>query len=103
MHAFERYLAPGKVAETERKLKALAEVAKANNVSMATLATAWVIAYSDISCAIGGFTKRSYVDENMSALELLEKWTPELEKQISDILMNTPENYDFLKGTRRPH
>lgn len=88
---FDRYLAPDKIEDTNRKLKALNEIAKANNVSMAALATAWVLAYEDISCALAGFTKAAYIGENLSALALLEKWTPELEKEIEAILQNAPE------------
>jgi predicted aldo/keto reductase-like oxidoreductase len=69
---FDRYLAPDKIEDTDRKLKALNEIAKANNVSMAALATAWVLAYEDISCALAGFTKAAYIGENLSALALLE-------------------------------
>jgi aryl-alcohol dehydrogenase-like predicted oxidoreductase len=79
-HFFDRYLAPGKIEDTEKKLHALGEIAKANNISMAALATAWIIVYEDISCALAGFTKIEYVDDNLSALKLVEKWTPELEK-----------------------
>ena len=105
---FQRYLAPDKVEETNLKLKALNEIAKANNVSLAALATAWILAYEDISCALSGFTKVAYIDDNLSALALVEKWTPELEQAIEAVLQNAPEQDGNPKtwapfGTRRPH
>ena len=88
--------------------KALQEIATANKVSMAALATAWIIAYEDISCALSGFTKLAYVDDNLSALTLVEKWNVDLEKQIEAVLLNAPEQDGDPKTwapriTRRPH
>ena len=105
---FDRYLAADKIEETNRKLKALSEIAKANNVSLTALATAWILAYEDVSSALAGFTKLSYIDDNLSSLTLLEKWTVDLEKQIEDVLKSAPEQeMEFKTGspavTRRPH
>jgi aryl-alcohol dehydrogenase-like predicted oxidoreductase len=107
-HFFDRYLASDKVEETTKKLRALQEIATANKVSMAALATAWIIAYEDISCALSGFTKLAYVDDNLSALTLVEKWNVDLEKQIEAVLLNAPEQDGDPKTwapriTRRPH
>lgn len=85
-HFFERYLAPGKIDETNRKIAALADIAKENNTTMAALATAWILAYEDVSCALSGFTKKTYIDDNLSSLVLLERWNFELEKKIEDAL-----------------
>jgi len=55
------------------------------------LALAWAIASGDVSTCILGFTKLSQVEENLKALELYYKWTPELEKKVRDVLGNDPE------------
>jgi len=44
-----------------------------------------------VSTCILGFTKLSQVEENLKALELYQKWTPEIEKKVRDILENDPE------------
>ena len=49
------------------------------------------MAHPDASTAILGFSRVSQIDENMKAIDVLQKWTPELEKRINDALDNTPE------------
>ena len=56
--------------------------------SQSQLALAWALASRDVSTLILGFSKTSYVDENMKALELYKKWTPEIEQRINAILDN---------------
>ena len=55
------------------------------------LALAWALANKHVSTLILGFSKPSYVDENLKALELYRKWTPELEERLEGLLANTPE------------
>jgi hypothetical protein len=51
-----------------------------------------------VSTCILGFTKISQVEENLKAMELYYKWTPELEKKVRAILANDPEpTMDFRK------
>ena len=51
-----------------------------------------------MSSCILGFTKLAQVEENLKALELYYKWTPEIEKRVRDILANDPEpQMDFRK------
>jgi len=51
---------------------------------------AWALASKDVSTLILGFSKVTYVDENMKALELYKKWSPEIENKINSILNNQP-------------
>ena len=74
-----------------RKLKAIEAIAKDMGVTQAQLALGWSIATSDTSTAILGFSRVSQIDENLKAIEVLEKWSPELEKRCSEALNNTPE------------
>jgi len=66
------------------------------------------LANEDTSTAIVGFTKMSYIEDNLTALSLLEKWNVDLEKQIEAVLGNAPElAMEFRTWspgiTRRPH
>ena len=74
-----------------RQLKAIEAIAKDIGVTQAQLAIAWSIATNDTSTAILGFSRVSQIDENLKAIEVLEKWSPELEKRCSEALNNTPE------------
>jgi len=44
-----------------------------------------------VTTALLGFTKIEQVEENLKALELYKKWTPELDERINTILGNNPE------------
>jgi len=55
------------------------------------LALAWAISNNDVSSCLLGCSKVEQVDENIKALELYRKWTPEIEKRCEEILGNTPE------------
>ena len=92
-----------KKESTLKKLNALGDLAKENGYSQAQLALAWTIASGDVSTCILGFTKLTQVEENLKALELYKKWTPELEKKIRDILTNDPEaTFDCRKWSSMP-
>lgn len=72
------------------------------------MSLAWTLANEDTSTAIVGFTKISYIEDNLTALSLLEKWNVDLEKQIEAVLGNAPElPMEFRTWsagiTRRPH
>ena len=89
--------------KTIKKLIALAELAKELGYTQAQLALAWAIASTDVSTCILGFTRISQVEENLKALELYYKWTPEIEKKVRAILDNEPEvTMDFRKWGPMP-
>lgn len=44
----------------------------------------------DTSVAILVFSKMSQVDDYLKALDLLEIWTPEIEKRVTEHLNNAP-------------
>lgn len=74
--------------EQTRKLKPIAEKLGTNQ---ATLALAWVIKNPHVSSAITGASKVEQVTESVKALDLLEKLTPEIMKEIDDTLGNKPD------------
>lgn len=78
---------PGKVD----KVRQLSEVAAELDASMAQLALAWTASHPHVSTVITGASRTSQVVENMKAIELLDKLTPEVMDRIEAILDNKPE------------
>ena len=57
----------------------------------------------DTSTTILGFSRVEQIDENLKSIDLIDKWTPELEKKIRDILTNDPEaTFDCRKWSSMP-
>jgi voltage-dependent potassium channel beta subunit len=77
---------PSKVDKV-RQLTALAEDLGG---TMAQLALAWAAAHPHVSTVITGASRTSQVVENMKAVELLPKMTPDVIARIDQILGNKP-------------
>eukprot|EP00347_Sterkiella_histriomuscorum_P008994 403342935 len=77
--------------KTVQLLKGLETIAQELGYTQAQLAIAWALASKDVSTLILGFSKVSYVDENLKALELYRKWTPEIEAKCEAVLGNCPQ------------
>lgn len=75
--------------EQVKKLTALAE--KELGCSMTHLALAWTIKNENVSTCILGASKPEQIVENLKALDVLPKLTPEIMKKIDDILDNVPK------------
>ena len=84
------FFSPEKKEKSLQILNALAEVSKELGYSQTQVAIAWALANKDANTLILGFSKASYIDENLKALELYKKWTPEIEQKIGAILNNQP-------------
>ena len=82
----ERWLQEEKI----KKLKKLVALAEKLGVSMASLAIAWTIKNPNVSTAILGATKKDQLLDNLTALETLNKLTPEVMDKIEKILQNKP-------------
>jgi aryl-alcohol dehydrogenase-like predicted oxidoreductase len=54
------------------------------------LAIAWCVKNPNVSTVILGATKTHQIDDNVKALKLLEKLTPEVMEEIESILENRP-------------
>jgi voltage-dependent potassium channel beta subunit len=72
------------------KVKKLTELSKQYNISLASLAIAWTIRNPNVTTAILGATKRSQLEDNLKALDVVKLLTPELLVQIENILQNKP-------------
>jgi aryl-alcohol dehydrogenase-like predicted oxidoreductase len=73
------------------KVKELAPIAAELGVSMAQMALAWCLKNPHVSTVITGASRMEQVLENMSALEVVEKLTPEVMTRIDEVLGNKPE------------
>jgi len=74
--------------ESTEELRPLAESLKC---SLAQLAIAWTLCNDDCTCTILGATKISQLHENLKALEVLPKLTPEIMGEIDKITGSKPE------------
>jgi aryl-alcohol dehydrogenase-like predicted oxidoreductase len=73
--------------ETVRKLKPIADKLE---ISQATLAMAWVLSNKNVSSAITGASRPEQIYDSVKALEAIPKLTPEVLKEIDDVLDNKP-------------
>ncbi len=73
------------------KIKQLRPTADELGCSMPQLALAWCLKNPDVSTVITGASKPEQVVENMKALAVVEKLTPDVMDRIEAILDNKPE------------
>lgn len=102
---WSHYFAENKKDQTFAALKGLGEIAKDLGVSQASLALAWTLTNSDVSTALFGATKVEQVEDNVKAIEVYKKLTPEILDKIDALFGNKPEaemNYiSWGPGTTR--
>jgi voltage-dependent potassium channel beta subunit len=73
------------------KVKELQPVAADLGCSMAQLALAWCVHNPNVSTVITGASRVGQVHENMKALEIVPKLTPDVMTRIDDTLGNKPQ------------
>ena len=76
--------------ENIKKVILLNEIAQDLDCSTAQLALAWCLHNPNVSTVITGASKVDQVNENMKALDIVEKLTPEIVESIELILDNKP-------------
>ena len=79
------------VDEKLAKVKALTAFAKELDAPVSTLAIAWTIKNPNVTTAILGATKREQLTENLKALEVLPRLTPEVMQRIEAIMGTAPK------------
>ncbi|MBI4673284.1 MAG: aldo/keto reductase [Chloroflexi bacterium] len=72
------------------KVKQLAPLARELGASMAQLAIAWCLKNPDLSSVILGASHVEQLTENLGALEITPKLTPEVMERIEGVLQNKP-------------
>ncbi|PWN46312.1 putative potassium channel beta subunit protein [Ceraceosorus guamensis] len=73
------------------KVKGLTKIAESLGTSVAILSLAWAASNPNVSTVILGASKTEQVLENLKALDILPKLTPEVHEQIEKVLANKPE------------
>lgn len=79
-----------KAQQQIEKVKQMMPIAEDLDCTMAQLALAWCLVNPHVSTVITGASKPSQVKENMQAMEVYEKLTPDVLERIEDILDNKP-------------
>jgi voltage-dependent potassium channel beta subunit len=79
------------VPERLEQVKALVPLAADLGCTMAQMALAWCLKNPNVSTVITGASRPEQVGENMKALEVAPKMTPDLMAKIDEILGNKPQ------------
>jgi voltage-dependent potassium channel beta subunit len=74
-----------------KKVKELTPIAADLGVSMAQMALAWCLKNSHVSTVITGASRVEQVHENMRAIDVVEKLSPEVMARIDEVLGNKPQ------------
>lgn len=74
------------------KVRQLTDLAGELGASTAQLAIAWLLRFPQVSSVITGATKVEHLEDNLGALSVAEKLTPEVLERIEMILANKPED-----------
>ncbi|NPA26524.1 MAG: aldo/keto reductase [Chloroflexi bacterium] len=81
------YITPERI----EKVRKLTELAQELGVTPAQLAIAWLLRVPEVSSVITGATKISQLEENVAAVEVVDKLNNEVLERIERILQNAPE------------
>ena len=77
--------------ERVEKVRQLSVLAEELSVSMAQLAIGWLLRIPQVTSVITGATKLAHLQDNLGALDVPQKLTPEVLDRIEEILGNQPE------------
>lgn len=78
--------------EAIEKVKQLGKLAEDIGVPLSKMAIAWCLKNPNVSTVITGASKVAQMHENMKALEVVEKLTPDVMQRIEDILSTYNKN-----------
>ena len=78
-----------------KKVKKLTELATKLGVSTASLSIAWCIKNPHVTTAILGATKKAQLLDNLKALDVLARLTPDVLEKIENIMKTKPVLPDF--------
>ncbi len=73
------------------KVKKLSEFAATLGVTTASLSIAWCIKNPHVTTAILGATRKEQLLENLKAIEIMDKLTPDVLEEIENIMQTKPE------------
>ena len=87
----DRFMAEDKL----NKVRQLTAFAKELGTPVSTLSIAWAIHNPNVTTAILGATKKEQLTENLKALDVLPKLTPEVMERIEGIMQTKPKETSF--------
>ncbi|MBA2330920.1 MAG: aldo/keto reductase [Flavisolibacter sp.] len=79
------------VDEKLNRVRELTKLAEELGVSLSTLSIAWTTKNPNVTTAILGATKKEQLIENLKALEVATKLTPDVLTRIDDIMQTAPK------------
>jgi aryl-alcohol dehydrogenase-like predicted oxidoreductase len=79
------------VDEKLNRVRELTKLAEELGVSLSTLSIAWTTKNPNVTTAILGATKKEQLIENLKALEVAPKLTPDVLIRIDDIMQTAPK------------
>src|SRR5665213_1288426 len=78
-----------------KRIKNLDEIAKELGVSLAELSIGWCIKNPHVTTAILGATKKQQLIDNLKAIDVMNKLTPEILVKIDDTMQSKPKPVEF--------
>jgi len=78
------------VEDKLKRVRKLADLSKKLGVSLASLSIAWCIKNPNVTTAILGATKKEQLLDNLTALETINKLSPEVIEKIEKIMQTKP-------------
>jgi aryl-alcohol dehydrogenase-like predicted oxidoreductase len=90
-------------AKTTAMLQGLGTLAGELDATQAQLCLAWAIKNKDVSTAMFGASRVSQVEDNLKAVEVMDRLTPEVLERIEGLLNNKPDTaFNFMKWSPEP-
>ena len=77
------------------KVKQLAELAKGLDMSLPQMAIAWCASNPNVSTVILGASKVEQLEHNLKTVDMIDRITPEVKKDIDEIVDNKPKHLVF--------
>jgi voltage-dependent potassium channel beta subunit len=93
----QKSLSGDQARQSIEKVKRLEPIARELGASLAQLAIAWCAKNPRVSTVITGASRAEQVRENMRALDVMNKLTPEVMGRIEEVLANRPEPLPDLR------
>ncbi len=94
---YDVYLGDNIREKTLKVVKGVEEIAKELGCTQVQLAYAWVLKNPNVSVCLLGATKVAQIEENLKAVEVAKKLTPEVLERISKVLDNAPVGHFNFK------
>jgi len=94
---YDIYLGENVREKTLKIVKGVEGIAKELGCTQAQLAYAWVLKNPNVSVCLLGASRPAQIEENVKALEVAKKLTPELLERINKVLDNAPTGHFNFK------